>query len=319
MLYLNVNRKTIRGSLAKQLLRLGRLLPNFAEHGPVNLGKLFTTEVSPAFRWPKDLRAEWVALTHARMELIHSDRGRSPNAILQLHGGAYVSGYSDMYRRSAIRYHRVSCGTDVVSLDYRLAPDHPFPAALEDAVEAYGRLVRDGYPPERIIVVGDSAGGGLALALCMRLRETGIPLPKAVVTLSAWTDLAAEGESYLRNFTLDPLLGAGTKPLDVRAYAGEHPLKDPLISPAYGDFAGFPPLMMHVGSFEMLESDTLTVARRASAAGVDVSVSIYRGMFHVFQLAFGLIPEANKAWREIGDFIQGQFGCTYEYRSDPIE
>ncbi|MFA5007025.1 MAG: alpha/beta hydrolase [Candidatus Izemoplasmatales bacterium] len=319
MLYLNVNKKTIRGSLAKQLLKLGRLLPNFADHGPLNLGKLFTTEVSEDFRWPKDLKAEWIGLSHARMERVSSKRGLSPNAILQLHGGAFVSGYSDMYRRSAIRYHRISCGTDVVSLDYRLAPTHPFPAALDDAVEAYDRLLADGYAPERIIVVGDSAGGGLSLSLCMRLRDGGRPLPKAVVTMSAWTDLAAEGESYLRNFTLDPLLGAGTKPLDVDAYAAGRSLKDPLVSPAYGDFTGFPPLMMHVGGFEMLESDTLGVARKAAAAGVDVSVSIYRGMFHVFQLAFDLIPEAKKAWREIGDFIQGQFGCTYAFRSDPVE
>ncbi|MDP3129752.1 MAG: alpha/beta hydrolase fold domain-containing protein, partial [Bacillota bacterium] len=164
------------------------------------------------------------------------------------------------------------------------------------------------------IVVGDSAGGGLALALGLWLRAQKIALPKAIITMSAWTDLAQEGESYLRNFTLDPLLGAGTNPLDVRAYAGTHDLHEPTISPAYGTFNGFPPMMMHVGSFELLESDTLTVARKASEVGVDVSVSIYRGMFHVFQLAFDLIPEAAKAWTEIGDFIQGQFGCTYSFR-----
>jgi len=316
MLYLHVNNKTIRGSLAKQLLRLGKLLPNFADHGPVNLGKLFTTEVSPDYRWPKDLTAAWIPLSQARLEFVSAKKGKSPNVILQFHGGAYVAGYSDMYRKSAVKYYRISCGTDVASLDYRLAPANPYPAALEDAVESYRHLLASGYAAEQIIVVGDSAGGGLALALGLWLRDHGVALPKAIITMSAWTDLAQEGESYLRNFTLDPLLGAGTNPLDVKAYAGENSLHEPYISPAYGTFEGFPPMMMHVGSFELLESDTLTVARKASEAGVDVSVSIYRGMFHVFQLAFDLVPEAAKAWKEIGDFIQGQFGCTYSFRKE---
>ncbi|MDP3130623.1 MAG: alpha/beta hydrolase fold domain-containing protein, partial [Bacillota bacterium] len=152
MLYLHVNNKTIRGSLAKQLLRLGKLLPHFADHGPVNLGKLFTTEVSADYRWPKDLTAAWIPLKYARLEFVSAKRGKSPNVILQFHGGAYVSGYSDMYRKSAVKYYRISCGTDVVSLDYRLAPENPYPAALEDAVESYRYLLHAGYPADHIIV-----------------------------------------------------------------------------------------------------------------------------------------------------------------------
>ncbi len=313
MLYLHFNRKTIRGSIAKQMLNLAKIVPNFIERGPIHLGKLFTTELSADYRWPKRLKGTWITHKTAKMELLSNKLGCSPNIILQLHGGAYVSGYNDMYRRSALKYFYISCETDVISLDYRLAPKHPYPAALEDAVAAYEYLRENGYGSENIIVVGDSAGGGLALALCLYLRDHQIALPKAIVTMSAWTDLAAEGESYIRNYLLDPLLGIGTKPLDVEAYAGHHSLKDPYISPAYGEYDGFPPMMMHVGSNELLESDTLTVARKASEEG-EVSVCIYRGMFHVFQLSFDLIPEAKKAWREITDFIQGQFGCTYTFK-----
>jgi len=314
MLYMHFTRKTIRGTMMKQLVRIGRLLPSILDRENVNLGKVYTTELSENYHWPKGYSAITLTYKTAKMELLTKKNHRSDHIILQLHGGAYVSGYNDMYRRSALKYHRISGGVDVISLDYRLGPKNPYPAALEDAIAAYEYLRNIGYRPNNIIFVGDSAGGGLVLALSLYLRDHNIPLPKALITMSAWTDLAGEGESYLRNYTLDPMLGVGTKPLVVRDYTGDHDLHDPYISPAYGDFHHFVPMMMHVGSYEMLESDTLTVAKKASIAGSEVSVSIYRGMFHVFQLAFGLIPEANKAWREIGDFIRGQFNSTYQFR-----
>jgi acetyl esterase/lipase len=226
-----------------------------------------------------------------------------------LHGGAYVKSLNDTYRRSAIRYLKISHGANVFSLDYRVAPLHPFPAALDDALAAYEYLLQSGYESNRIIVVGDSAGGGLALALVMKLRDTLQPLPQAIITMSAWTDLAGEGESYLRNQSLDPMLGQNTLPLKHNDYVGDFDIKNPYISPAYGTFEGFPTLMMHVGSHEVLESDTLSVAKKASDAGVTVKVTIYKGMFHVFQLAFDLIPEAKKAWKEIADFFDTHFNA----------
>jgi epsilon-lactone hydrolase len=311
MLDVRFNRKTIRGSLARQLLKMGQQLSFIKKHGPVDFGRIYTTKLSVNFVFPKKFVSEWITYKTARMERISLRSGKSSNIILQFHGGAYVSGYSDVYRRSAIKYFNISCGTDVISLDYRLAPAYPYPAALEDAVAAYEYLLVEGYHSDQIMIVGDSAGGGLALALGLYLRDHEIALPRAIITMSAWTDLAQEGESYLRNRHLDPLLGEGTQPLDVLAYAGsKEMIKHPYISPAYGNYEDFTTLMMHVGTDEVLESDTLTVAKKAANAGNQVTVTMYRGMFHVFQLAFDLIPEAKKSWNQIRDFIQHEFGCA---------
>jgi epsilon-lactone hydrolase len=312
MLKIHINRKTIRGNLASQLLKIGQNLTFVKDHADVDIGNLYTTKLSDDFKFPKHFEATWVTHKTAKMEWLRLKTRKSSNVILQLHGGAYVSGYSDTYRRSAMKYFEISCGADVISLDYRLAPEHPYPAALEDAVAAYEYLNLSGYQGENIIIVGDSAGGGLALALGLYLRDHQIRMPRAIITMSAWTDLAAEGESYLRNQTLDPLLGEGSKPLDVLAYAGrKEMLKHPYVSPAYGDFDDFSTLMMHVGTHEVLESDTITVAKKASESGNDVDLYLYRGMFHVFQLAFSLVPQAKKSWLIIRDFIQNQFGCDF--------
>ncbi len=306
MLKLNFNKKTIRGSLARQLIRLGVRLEAIDPLGPLNFGRLYTTVLSENYRFPRSVKAEWITHKTARMEMVRSV-GREPqNLIIQFHGGAYIHGYSDTYRRSACKFLDLAQATAVLSLDYRLAPVHPFPAALEDAIAAYEYALSAGFPPERIIFTGDSAGGGLALALGLYLRDHQQPLPKAIITMSAWTDLALEGESYLRNKPLDPMLGEKIDLLDIDGYVGNADVRNPYVSPAYGDYTGFPPLMLHVGSYEVLESDTLTVAKKAAAAGVSVEATIYRGMFHVFQLAFGLIPEAKKAWREIAAFINRQ-------------
>lgn len=308
MLEVRFSKKTIRGSLAKQLLRLSKAL--FIKdpiNSDVSFGKLYSSHLSDTYRYPKRIGSKWVDLGTSKMEWIYSMEKTCGNVILQLHGGAYVKGYNDTYRRSAIQYFNISHGSHIFSLDYRVAPEHPFPAALEDAVKAYEFLLRQGFDSKKIIVVGDSAGGGLTLALCMRLRDLNIPMPQALITMSAWTDLAGEGESYLRNQSLDPMLGQNTMPLIHNDYLGDADIKNPYISPAYGTFEGFPTMMMHVGSHEVLESDTLTVARKASDAGANVTVTIYRGMFHVFQLAFGLVPQAKKSWKEIENFIETQF------------
>jgi len=307
VLEIRTKKKTIRGSLARQLLRLASYIPEVNGHSQVNFGRLYTTVLSETFRFPKGVRAEKIVYKTAVMEKLVYSGSAKRHLIIQFHGGAYVSGYSDTYRRSALRYLRFFPDTCVISLDYRLAPEHPFPAALEDAFATYEYALNVGYTPDKIIFVGDSAGGGLALALGLKLRDQGMRLPKAIVTMSAWTDLAAEGESYLRNRHLDPLLGDKSQPLDVYAYVRNNDIYNPYISPAYGDYHDFTDLMMHVGSYEVLESDTITVAKKAYRAGNKVDVTIYNGMFHVFQLAFGLIPEAKKAWKEIKTFIAAEF------------
>jgi acetyl esterase/lipase len=308
MLEIRYTKKTLRGSLAKQLVRLSkRLVIKNPVYSDASFGKLYSLKLSPDFDYPKGIASKWIDLPNSKMEWIYSTEKTCGNVILQFHGGAYYKPYNDTYRRSAIKYHQISHGSHVFSLDYRVAPIHPFPAALDDALDAYRYLLENKFDPNKIIVVGDSAGGGLTLALCMKLRDLKLPMPKALITMSAWTDLASEGESYLRNQLLDPMLGNHTLPLEHNDYVSNNDVYNPYISPAYGTFESFPPMMMHVGSHEVLESDTLTVAKKASDAGVDVQVTLYRGMFHVFQLAFGLIPDAKKAWKEIENYIETKF------------
>ena len=193
----------------------------------------------------------------------------------------------------------------VLTIDYRVAPEDPYPAALEDAVRAYNWLLDRGYPGNRIIVAGDSAGGGLALALCLYLRDHGIELPGGIIAMSPWTDMTASGESYETNFEKDPLFGNTRDSLIYnRDYLGLEDPRNPYISPAFGDLTGFPPMLIQVGSYEMLLSDAQTVAQKAKKQGVKVRFHIYEGMFHVFQMAMQLMPESVMAWKEVEKFLE---------------
>ena len=163
---------------------------------------------------------------------------------------------------------------------------------------------RHGYKAENIILAGDSAGGGLSLALCMYLRDHGYDLPMGIIAMSPWTDLTASGESYDYNFEKDPLYGNTRESLIYEnAYPGDHDKTDPYISPVFGSFKDFPPMLIQVGSNEMLLSDSETVAEKARAEGVKVRLHVYEGMFHDFQMAYTAIPESKKAWAEAGRFI----------------
>lgn len=239
------------------------------------------------------------------MELLASRQGRQPGVILQLHGGGYYGRLHNTYRDMAALYNEVSRGLDVLSVDYRVAPEYPFPAALEDAVAAYWWILENGYDTGKVFVVGDSAGGGLALALCLYLRDRGMPMPRGIITMSAWTDLTKSGDSYQENFDIDPIFGGSTDTLVYKeGYFGELDPEYPYISPVNGSYHGFPPMLMQVGEYEMLLSDTVEVARKAREAGVTVKEHIYNGMFHVFQMGLLLYPEAREAWVEAGRFIR---------------
>jgi acetyl esterase/lipase len=250
------------------------------------------------------------------IELLECENGLKEKVILQFHGGAYIIPLIDIYRKIAYRYSRISKGASVVTIDYRCAPDCTFPAALDDAHAAWEWLLKQGYSEENIIIVGDSAGGNLVLALTSRLRDEGRKLPQALILMSPWTDLAAEGESYVNNLYKDPMFGLRKKDQNAnleekikffRSYAGNTDLHDPYLSPAYGHFEHFPHMLIQVGSHEMLESDARTIYDKATAAGVNVTFTHYEGMFHVFQLFGDLIPEAHRAWREVESFIDCQF------------
>ncbi len=260
---------------------------------------------NPDFDYPEHLTVTHIELEKFRMEYLTWKDSENPYVIMQLHGGGFVSGLQGQYRKMAGLYSEVSGGAAVLSVDYRLAPDYPFPAALEDVVEAYEWLLQKGYTEHEIILAGDSAGGGLAMSFCHYLKQQNRELPAGIVAMSPWTDLAITGASYTENREIDPVFGAdgGGEMLWHSPYIGEDDAQNPLISAMYGDFTGFPPMLIQVGTHEMLFDDASVVAKKAKEQGVLVRFSIYEGMFHVFQMVGTAIPEAKKAWEEVGAFL----------------
>jgi len=234
--------------------------------------------------------AEWIAAPDANL-----------GVILYLHGGAYALGSIDTSREFAARLAHVT-NTPVLAINYRLAPEHPFPAALEDAVSAYRWLPDQGFDPSQTIIAGDSAGGGLALAILLTLRDAGERLPAGAVCISPWTDLALTGASIRTKAQADPILDLYSLDMYAKYYAGEREPAFPLISPLYADMKGLPPLLIQVGTDEILLDDAARCAENARQAGVDVTLEIWDEMFHVFQL-IGFLPETKKAMAQIAEFV----------------
>lgn len=291
----------------------GRVIADLLSHltNDLQIGKKIKSgELRKRLKEPPWIVPDCFNMTHIELKnfsmklLSLKENPSQDHVILQLHGGGYMGAVRNAYYVFAGLYNEVSHGCNVLTPDYRVAPEHPYPAALEDAVASYQWLLDKGYYGEQIIVAGDSAGGGLAMALCMYLKDHHMPMPGGVVAMSPWTDLTASGESYETNYERDPLFG-NTKDslIYVNDYAGDHDKMDCYISPLFGDFRGLPPMLIQVGSLEMLLSDSVSVAAKAREQGIRVRLSIYEGMFHVFQMAYLNIPESKKAWAEVGKFI----------------
>ncbi|MEJ5220994.1 MAG: alpha/beta hydrolase [Tepidiforma sp.] len=227
-------------------------------------------------------------------------------AILYLHGGGYVIGSIATHRGLVSRLSAAS-GAAGFAIDYRLAPEHPFPAAVDDAVAAYRWLLGQGLEPGRIAIAGDSAGGGLTVATLLALRDAGAPLPACAVVFSPWTDLALEGASMDARDARDPMVHRpGLQQMADWYLAGQDP-RQPLASPIHGDLRGLPPLLIQVGTEETLYDDAVRIAVRAVEAGVPVAFEPYPEMFHVFQI-FGMLPEAHTAVKAAGAFIARHTG-----------
>ena len=201
-------------------------------------------------------------------------------------------------------------GSEVGALlfGYRLAPEHPFPGALEDSVAAYRWLLGQGAPPSHIVFIGDSAGGGLALATLIALRDQGIPLPAAAVALSPWTDLKCTGESLRTRAKVDPLSWAESWTVFSKYYVADNDPGNPWISPIYGDLHGLPPILIYVGEHEVLLDDSTRFAEKAKNAGLDVTLRVGEGMVHCFPVLAPLFPEAKQAMNEICTFIRTHIG-----------
>jgi acetyl esterase/lipase len=262
--------------------------------------------IEPAWHCPDGYASLRLNIKNCDIEILTPPDRNTEMAVLQLHGGGYIGRLKNAYRDFAKFYSDMRGGMRVFTLDYRVAPKHPYPAALKDAYQAYCFMQGLGYRGSQVILAGDSAGGGLALALCGYLRDHGLELPSAAVLMSPWTDLTASGASYEENYTKDPLFGNTRESMIYNGeYYGSHDPADPYISPLFGEFTGFPPMLFQVGSIEMLLSDTTEAVKKARNAGCEVKETIYEGMFHVFQMAMNRMPESEKAWEEVAQFVNG--------------
>ena len=233
-----------------------------------------------------------------------------PNSILSPTGVATVTAPSSIntHRELVSRLAR-ACGCRALLIDYRLGPEHRFPAAVDDALACYSRLLDQAIAPGRIAIAGDSAGGGLTLATLLAAREAGLPMPAAAVGLSAWTDLSVSGDSITSRQEADPMLTGDQLRQFATWYLGEDgDPRNPLASPLFASLAGLPPLLLQVGSEEVLLDDTLRLADNARAAGVEVCVEQWDEMFHVWQALAAMLDEGQKAIDRIGEFLREKMG-----------
>ena len=220
------------------------------------------------------IHGEWTYVNRAHMKKY---------IILYCHGGGYSTG-SSLYARTLTGKLAASTSMDVLSFDYRLAPEHPYPAATEDAMQVWNYLMLLGYGARDIILAGDSAGGNLALSLTLKLKEEGRLLPRGLVLMSPWTDLTSSGKSYISKAEIDPVLNGAYLEKMIRNYAEGQELTNPLISPLFGDYVGFPPTYIQVGNNEILLDDSVMLYKKLLKANVSVKLEMFKGMWHVFQM-----------------------------------
>ena len=252
---------------------------------------------------PTGYTLEKLIVNEVPIERLLPEGGGNGKVILYFHGGGYVAPLLNNSRIEAIHLSQLAHGCEVINVDYRVAPTFTYPAALEDCVTAYEAVLDLGYKGEDILFYGDSAGGGLVLAVTLYLKDHNMPLPKGCIALSPWTEVDANADSHFINQEKDLLLGKEGCSLAIEArvpsYRGNTDFKTPYLSPLYGDYTNFPTTLIQVGTYEVLYDDSRRVYEKAIAAGCDMRLSAYYGMFHCFQSAVRDIPESQMAWKEI--------------------
>lgn len=265
-------------------------LRTLADSSSLGLGASWNVTVKPVK--VSGINSEWLVPKAA-------EPGR---VLLYLHGGGYAVGSLRTHRAlvSRLAYQN---NLRALHIDYRLAPEHPFPAALEDSIHAYYWLVDQGYDPKQIVIAGDSAGGGLAMAMLLMLKELGRPLPSACVCLSPWVDLTLSGASVQTFAKADPIVPVPELVDWAKAYAGSYSITHPMLSPLLGDLSGLPPILIQASTREVLTDDAVRLHQKILEAGGDVTLQLYPDMLHVWQIMWRYVPESREALKDIHRFL----------------
>jgi epsilon-lactone hydrolase len=283
-----------QGKFKKEVFDFNTSITDFrerCERGAAKFGKI-----------PRDIQIEKAELDGMNLEYLIPRHAPENKIILYLHGGGYVSGSCNDHRGFVAKF-AFQTGLTTLLFEYRLAPEHPYPAAIDDSLKIYSHLLASGYSPENIVFAGESAGGGLTLALLLAIKNAGIPFPKAAVAISPWTDLTCSSESYKTKNKVSP---APLNSWNVfsKYYVGCDNATNPLISPLFGDLSGLPPIFINSGMDDELFDDGEKFYQKAKIAGVDVKFRAGEGMLHCYPLLAPMFPEATEAMNEIVDFVK---------------
>ena len=293
----------LRRRVVKGLLRT-TMKPFLAAHPPVSLQRAWTKAFTQSIRKPRAVQHHSRQFGAVPVHILQPANGVPGEVVLFLHGGAYVLGGDGAYVGYAGQMAK-ALGRTIWLPEYRLAPEHAYPAAVEDALTAFDAIVDNGIAPERIILMGDSAGGGLSLATALALRDRGGPQAGALVLMSPWTDLTMSGESVQRLARRDPFIPPTWGGHARIGYAGARPFDDPGLSPLFAELNGLPRTLVQVGSEEILLSDSIRLVEAATQADVEIHCEVYDGLWHDFQMQVGLLPDATRAVARIRRFING--------------
>jgi len=290
-------------------LRVNRLFSGSSNELDVAKERRDTESMAGMFKPIGKIRCEPVTANGIPAEWIIPKDEKPDGAILFLHGGSFNAGSISSHRPLAGNV-AIASKTRTLLIDYRLAPEHPFPAGIEDSIKAYEWLLAQGFSPDRTVIAGDSAGGTFALNLLIHLRDTHQALPAAGVCLCPAPDLTFSGESWKFNAKKDLLLVESKERKSIEIYLRDVDPRSPNVSPSFADLNGLPPLLLQVGSHELLLSDVEHFAEKAKAAGVDVTLEVWPGMQHDWQFSANILPEGRRAVLSIGEFIEARLSQT---------
>lgn len=301
---------TIYAAPAWQLPAQGKVFTADAKQAYVTdyMEKFFRGEIKSPFATPDKWTYEKLTVNGVKVErLVNPKAKKSKRVFLQLHGGGYIDGLGDLHRNLAVKQAVLTDSREVWLVDYRLAPENIYPAALEDAAQVYQELLSRGVDPKNLIVFGDSAGGNLALELSIYLREKNLPQPAALILASPWTTFETDLPSRIDNADRDLVLGK-TNPhmyneVANPSYGGKLSWKDPHLSPIYADLTGLPPMLIQVGGYELFVDEGIELLKKATADDLNVTLSVYQGMPHDFAVLMPELDDSIKSLAEIKDFV----------------